>query len=58
MAIDDGEPIFDPEYDSGPRWSLENLASAAVAWIFISGVTLVILSAITLVTVTVLGIGA
>jgi hypothetical protein len=57
MATDDSEPIFDPEYSTS-RWSLRNVASAAATWVFVGGITLLILVGITVFTVSILGIAS
>lgn len=55
MAIDDAEPDY---YEPTSRWSLGNWGRAAVAWLLVGGTTVLILVAITVVTVSVLGMGA
>lgn len=55
MATEDTEPDY---YEPTSRWSLRNWGRAAVAWILVGGATVLILAVITVVTVSVLGIGA
>jgi hypothetical protein len=55
MATDDAQP---EPYEPTSRWSLENWVDAAVAWVLVGGATVLILAAITVVTVSVLGMGA
>lgn len=55
MATDDAEPVY---HEPTSRWSLGNWRRAAVAWLLVGGTTVLILVAITVVTVSVLGMGA
>lgn len=55
MATNDADP---EPYVPATRGSLEEWRDAAVAWILVGGATVVLLAAITAVTVSVLGIGA
>lgn len=55
IAIDDAEPAY---YEPTSRWSLGNWGRAAVAWLLVGETTVFILVAITVVPVSVLGMGA